>query len=376
MDLPETSSVDYLIVDFSAGDKENVCQICGATPAGNHFNVISCRPCSAFFRRTVVLQRNFTCKLRGNCPINKNIRSICSHCRFKKCIFLGMNTHNINVNYDKASPKISQTSLTAAPKISPTPVMDKMIEGYRLFDEESRKLFFVCNPEELFSSEEEMFKPDTIYENLVYHRSQSVYILEMAMNYYPDFKDIETEARKLIFRSYSFRFARLRVFHLNTMYFVDNANRVVTHFGRYVDRHKHDIFFRTEIDPKESERMLMPIQRHVFSTVSKFRKLRVDEFEVVALSGLIMWMEANQFFGDSRYIMNSDHLLAELSWYEKNKHGEKKGAVRMGQICSILRNIEELVLVMKVARHFKMFLTKFGDPGFLEMQRQKMRNAH
>ncbi|CAD5227237.1 unnamed protein product [Bursaphelenchus xylophilus] len=371
MSSPEScSSNDYLTIDFSGDDKAKVCQVCGATPAGNHFDVVSCRPCSAFFRRTVVLKRNFTCKLKGNCPINKNIRSICSHCRFKKCVSLGMSKHNINANYDKATPKESSRNSTISLKISATPLIDQMLEGYKKFDDDSKKLFFVCNPEELFSGDK-VFKPGTVFEYMVFNRSQNVYIWEMATNHYPPFKDIVDKDRTTIFQSFGFRFTKLRTFALNTQYFPDNHDRLVTHYGRYVDKHNQEEFFRTEIDPKQSMRILMPIQIHMFQLASKFRTLKVDEFEVVALSGLLLWKEANWYYQDSRYSFLIDQLLSELTYHAKKNHGETKGQVRVGQLCCILRDIEELALTMLEARFLGMFLSNYGVPRLGALEKYK-----
>ena len=46
------------------------CSICGADSTGIHFGVEACAACSAFFRRTVVLSKNYVCPKDGKCPFN------------------------------------------------------------------------------------------------------------------------------------------------------------------------------------------------------------------------------------------------------------------------------------------------------------------
>lgn len=55
------------------------CSICGADSTGIHFGVEACAACSAFFRRTVVLNKNYVCPKDGKCPFN--------HGEFHSCYF-------------------------------------------------------------------------------------------------------------------------------------------------------------------------------------------------------------------------------------------------------------------------------------------------
>uniref|UniRef100_A0A183ER18 Nuclear receptor domain-containing protein n=1 Tax=Gongylonema pulchrum TaxID=637853 RepID=A0A183ER18_9BILA len=48
-----------------------LCSICGAESTGIHFGVEACAACSAFFRRTVVLRKNYECAKSGECSVSK-----------------------------------------------------------------------------------------------------------------------------------------------------------------------------------------------------------------------------------------------------------------------------------------------------------------
>uniref|UniRef100_A0A8L8KFW1 Nuclear Hormone Receptor family n=1 Tax=Heligmosomoides polygyrus TaxID=6339 RepID=A0A8L8KFW1_HELPZ len=66
------------------------CVVCGDAASGIHYAVAACNGCKTFFRRVVLENRTYSCKNNGDCIIDKNMRCSCRHCRFKKCIRVGM----------------------------------------------------------------------------------------------------------------------------------------------------------------------------------------------------------------------------------------------------------------------------------------------
>ncbi|KAK5968881.1 Zinc finger C4 type [Trichostrongylus colubriformis] len=72
---------------FTPGDP---CVVCGDAASGIHYAVAACNGCKTFFRRVVLENRTYSCKNNGDCIIDKNMRCSCRHCRFKKCIRVGM----------------------------------------------------------------------------------------------------------------------------------------------------------------------------------------------------------------------------------------------------------------------------------------------
>ncbi|GMT32691.1 hypothetical protein PFISCL1PPCAC_23988, partial [Pristionchus fissidentatus] len=73
------------------------CRVCGDTASGIHYNVESCNGCKTFFRRVVMENRTYSCKFDGHCDIDKGKRCSCRHCRFKKCLRVGMDVTELNV---------------------------------------------------------------------------------------------------------------------------------------------------------------------------------------------------------------------------------------------------------------------------------------
>lgn len=79
-----TSSVDI--------DSSNVgyCLVCGDLGSGYHYSAFSCEGCKGFFKRTVQKNLTYRCKDVSDCIINKFTRNSCQHCRFQRCLQVGM----------------------------------------------------------------------------------------------------------------------------------------------------------------------------------------------------------------------------------------------------------------------------------------------
>uniref|UniRef100_A0A914KQG2 Nuclear receptor domain-containing protein n=1 Tax=Meloidogyne incognita TaxID=6306 RepID=A0A914KQG2_MELIC len=63
-----------------------ICVICGDRNSINHYGVISCRACGAFFRRMAIHNVDYKCKCHKHDW--KELR--CKRCRYKHCLAKGM----------------------------------------------------------------------------------------------------------------------------------------------------------------------------------------------------------------------------------------------------------------------------------------------
>ncbi|KAK6046253.1 zinc finger, C4 type [Cooperia oncophora] len=84
----------------SASQPEELCLVCQDISTGYHYGVPSCNGCKTFFRRTIMKNQNFVCQYEGKCPVDKSIRCACRHCRFQKCLQVGMDRNAIQQNRD------------------------------------------------------------------------------------------------------------------------------------------------------------------------------------------------------------------------------------------------------------------------------------
>ncbi|KAJ8258250.1 hypothetical protein GJAV_G00194810 [Gymnothorax javanicus] len=68
-----------------------LCKVCGDIASGFHYGVHACEGCKGFFRRSIQQNISYrTCVKKENCLIVRLSRNRCQHCRFKKCLSVGM----------------------------------------------------------------------------------------------------------------------------------------------------------------------------------------------------------------------------------------------------------------------------------------------
>ncbi|XP_034551112.1 nuclear receptor subfamily 1, group D, member 4a [Notolabrus celidotus] len=68
-----------------------LCKVCGDIASGFHYGVHACEGCKVFFRRSIQQNINYKmCVKNENCLIMRMNRNRCQHCRFKKCLSVGM----------------------------------------------------------------------------------------------------------------------------------------------------------------------------------------------------------------------------------------------------------------------------------------------
>ncbi|CDW52832.1 Nuclear hormone receptor family member nhr-25 [Trichuris trichiura] len=69
---------------------EDSCPVCGDKVSGYHYGLLTCESCKGFFKRTVQNKKVYQCSAEQNCPVDKTCRKRCPHCRFQKCLKVGM----------------------------------------------------------------------------------------------------------------------------------------------------------------------------------------------------------------------------------------------------------------------------------------------
>ena len=99
-----------------------MCKICGDRASGYHYGVASCEGCKGFFRRSIQKQMTYKCMKDGACIILLLNRNRCQHCRFKKCIAMGMSRECVRFSSTTTTGTAGNSNDSAAmPPSSPVP---------------------------------------------------------------------------------------------------------------------------------------------------------------------------------------------------------------------------------------------------------------
>lgn len=112
---------------------KHICAVCGDRASGKHYGVYSCEGCKGFFKRTVRKDLSYTCRDNEDCVIDKRQRNRCQHCRYQKCLNMGMKREAVqeerqknkekeesevpNPNDDMPVDKILDAELASEPKV-------------------------------------------------------------------------------------------------------------------------------------------------------------------------------------------------------------------------------------------------------------------
>uniref|UniRef100_A0A8R1HQL5 Uncharacterized protein n=1 Tax=Caenorhabditis japonica TaxID=281687 RepID=A0A8R1HQL5_CAEJA len=98
------------------------CAVCLEDGDGLHFGAEACRACTAFFRRSVALNKKYECRAGGNCQVASNIRCMCRACRFTKCRNVGMNPECVQNRRDTTGAReMTETKPFTLTNCSPPP---------------------------------------------------------------------------------------------------------------------------------------------------------------------------------------------------------------------------------------------------------------
>lgn len=104
----------------------DLCKICGDKASGFHYGVASCEGCKGFFRRSIQKKMSYKCMKDGSCLILLLNRNRCQHCRFKKCIEMGMSRECVRFSSNtlnsssEAKSKNSSKNILPLKKTEPT----------------------------------------------------------------------------------------------------------------------------------------------------------------------------------------------------------------------------------------------------------------
>uniref|UniRef100_A0A452GA15 Nuclear receptor subfamily 1 group H member 2 n=1 Tax=Capra hircus TaxID=9925 RepID=A0A452GA15_CAPHI len=101
---------------------DELCQVCGDTASGFHYNVLSCEGCKGFFRRSVIRggAGRYACRGGGACQMDAFMRRKCQQCRLRKCKEAGMREQCVLSKEQIRKKKIRKQQQQQQQQSSPT----------------------------------------------------------------------------------------------------------------------------------------------------------------------------------------------------------------------------------------------------------------
>uniref|UniRef100_A0A914X124 Nuclear receptor domain-containing protein n=1 Tax=Plectus sambesii TaxID=2011161 RepID=A0A914X124_9BILA len=116
-----------------------LCSVCGDVATGMHYGIYTCNGCEAFFRRTVINNRQFHCSRGGACVVSCQERCVCRACRYEKCLTMGMDRESVHCNKDHTAGSSSASSERGSTsKMLPSPNPSNTSDINKLLSLENR----------------------------------------------------------------------------------------------------------------------------------------------------------------------------------------------------------------------------------------------
>ncbi|XP_033096151.1 nuclear receptor subfamily 1 group D member 2-like isoform X2 [Anneissia japonica] len=101
----------------SSPQQNSTCQVCGDKSSGFHYGVLACEGCKGFFRRSSKRDKEYTCRHGdGTCIIGRMNRNRCQHCRYKKCLSVGMSREAVRYGRVPTRSKVKSPGGTTRKK--------------------------------------------------------------------------------------------------------------------------------------------------------------------------------------------------------------------------------------------------------------------
>uniref|UniRef100_A0A7E4UVI0 Nuclear receptor domain-containing protein n=1 Tax=Panagrellus redivivus TaxID=6233 RepID=A0A7E4UVI0_PANRE len=340
----------FFVEDDEAQSVEPMeCLICQNVAHGYHFGILSCRACAAFFRRTVILQRNYKCiGKRNNCEVNKD-KKMCRACRLAKCERLGMNKKEIQANRDPIRPKKPNASngQTVQTNSNNTPVN---IPDQPTFEslETLERLKEGCI--QYYIDQKSLAPDDRKYTYIDYAKYTELYrttipmILKMLKNNFSPFEKLDLTTKKHILQNFYVKHHTVEILFQTYRNADSLPPNAWIFFNGYIfdDADVGSIVGQSPIreEIKKLSRSMVVVSTN---TKRSFEKLQIDEMERAAMAGIMLWQEVISFVPSWKDAHDAqEKVLKELHAYVIQKCGLKSTGSRIGAFMCVINEVEDM----------------------------------
>ncbi|GMS91621.1 hypothetical protein PENTCL1PPCAC_13796, partial [Pristionchus entomophagus] len=204
------------------------CLICTVPVTVAHLGIDACRACAAFFKRSKIAGRTYTCRQGDRkCSFRKHEKFMCRSCRYDRCIELGM-TYVLpskrkprKKKEEAAEMEMSQPSSSSTTSSNES-ILDRMATEYKASYErrlEQEKVYIskhnlkrMSHPtEELYTSNISAF-----YDIFQVTIKESI---ELLQNVFDDYERLAVPHRASLFKNFIGKFCMIEASYFNSKYF-------------------------------------------------------------------------------------------------------------------------------------------------------------
>uniref|UniRef100_A0A915A8J0 Nuclear receptor domain-containing protein n=1 Tax=Parascaris univalens TaxID=6257 RepID=A0A915A8J0_PARUN len=289
-----------------------ICVVCGDLSDGPHFGVNTCRACAAFFRRTVSLKLEYTCRAQSKCNIDKSARNMCRSCRFQKCLRAGMIVTAVQQSRDGIGKRISPTKPRSDrqphTKKSDQPTVSTLVYGVPWSGKVEQPTMItrfsqmeITQRQESDTGNAEMrILPKMLdgYHHFLSIRKATFSLAEDA-NFSKMFKDEEIDPNIVLFKNFYWYLTNTDRAYQSYRSFGSNPHddRLLMPDGGYIKMSELEKFYENTInckaDPKEAARLFQPAMSYIVNViVEHIRRIEMSDYEYVAILGMFLWNDS------------------------------------------------------------------------------------
>ncbi|KAK6755954.1 hypothetical protein RB195_014378 [Necator americanus] len=402
-----------------------ICQVCDQLGHGNHFGVKTCRACAAFFRRSVVQGRKYTCRKGSrNCEVVGKGKFVCRYCRYQKCVLIGMTPENVQWNRDVLSTTIDrgrpESSGTTTTEGSESEVQSASVNNEARTntmvtssdmthsDADIRITFDVSHAmdklREIFSQDQQ--KSDErclllhMYRGLERHRCNKNPTVELvdSINFLQKlstweiqflkvakwmmnceyFAALPLEEKVVVFKGSWGLWKRFERMHMSVHLFGEHAihERMILlgeNTAANMDTVRMEFGPLTDCDPQQIKSMFEDCVKRLIEDVARpLLELNLDHYEVSYILNALVWhVEGRDVRPSTRSIAEevldriSDELHDHYTYDLRMPNYAARLTRIMGLIFSIERDQHERSKVVELARVFDVFKFEVSEKGVL-----------
>uniref|UniRef100_A0A0N5A3S3 Nuclear receptor n=1 Tax=Parastrongyloides trichosuri TaxID=131310 RepID=A0A0N5A3S3_PARTI len=367
-----------------------LCSICNEESSGIHFGAESCGSCSAFFRRSIVMGKIYSCQAIYCKTENKWKK--CKACRLKKCFEMGMVKSAVQNKRDaigkqskqgvlaksimknSSSPlnKLNFPSFRTIININFTPdvfqyqpfyclnseeksenVLEEIFEKYQTLNKERKLLYSDRNSIDLFNDDLK-FEPTELKDFsecifLIWRIEPRLLIKFISSNKF--LNCLCSEEKLKIYKHFIPHFQALEEPYLTWINGGLDLNWWMMPNKTYIDMNKADEYFSNEkvltnlkLDKETTVKLFVPSFKNALELVAKVMATNnINEYEMIFLIALILFdTTISDIKKETISLLEKlkDQAFKDIYFYEKYHNNCSQADVRIGNIIMILSGVK------------------------------------